>query len=973
MNVLQKMRLIAAILLAGLLLSCSNASDVLSEDSNPLSAQIEGMWWGLIDSTGTYVSGKDTLEYTRIGHALQFGKDGSGYAVTLFFNDESGEPINLMGGKNFAQLTYKSSSNGEIKASFDKAYSYYADFYKAWNLEYADSCISVNDGKSRFYLKRVDETMAALIQEWDQTANGGAAADNYNINEVDFTQSNWRNQEAIYIYDGIGMDATDAKKRSGYTLVNMPWYEGPKSVNLPEGFTDDITPENGWEWVMNLCGNRSSTNNNFFAVYNKYTGILRFFYYMPNNYNTGNDHVWQVSMTDQLAQSSTIRYGLPFDRKIVDKAAIDQVGKGTIVEYISPWVDYLTPDGLIMPNVGWWAFDVDLSVYRNINTSSSENIRLQMRTWNVEHVSLSSTLAANIDGSIKANIDLLKSQHINNSVMGYLGMLGSMGGSMYGAISKLKEGKAGEAFSSIIDFGKTTANLFGIKTEDAQDINGTMDGTINLAMTGNINTEGFIKYAKAAVGVAAPTMQWKDFRSNGSHIGEGIWNIESAPVVYYTDGYVDWKTEDKWTTSTWYDNELPPYTGEYQHYRKYTRHLSPFGGMMPNMSTSKHPHYGHIAFFDPSSIKLKLNPNVFTSEEIKSAKVYAICGVRKGVKYGSTDGYRKAQGLSGSGFSVENTYQFINRPYTEAPFDALSGRKDKMGLQSAKTFAAEGYNGVSYGLFGRGDNDYLIEPQYLSNGSGTNTMPPYEVTVSVVVTHEGKPIVYSRTYLPEYKFMSLANMENEVSRIKNGKPAEYDADMYGEQVAHLSDVLKWVQRTPHPIIGTPFASNIIYATTGDDGWHWAKIFRKQDDENGSFANLFDGNTNTEWITCDKDAWRYYSGGRSVANDSYVWFAEFETHFPVTPKSWTLWNAVNGDIGPRNPSHAALYGKRNQNDNWVMLDNEHPYAPMPTVHGSNTFGFNIQKPQDMKYFRLEVFGNQGDPVLGLSELIFNYED
>ena len=54
MKVLQKMRLIAAILLAGLLLSCSNASDVLSEDSNPLSAQIEGMWWGLIDSTGFF-------------------------------------------------------------------------------------------------------------------------------------------------------------------------------------------------------------------------------------------------------------------------------------------------------------------------------------------------------------------------------------------------------------------------------------------------------------------------------------------------------------------------------------------------------------------------------------------------------------------------------------------------------------------------------------------------------------------------------------------------------------------------------------------------------------------------------------------------------------------------------------------------------------------------------------------------------
>jgi hypothetical protein len=80
------------------------------------------MWWSLIDSSGSYISGKDTLKYTRIGHALQFNEDGSGYAVTLFFNDESNEPINLIGGKNFATLsyTYTSASNGEISASYDK-------------------------------------------------------------------------------------------------------------------------------------------------------------------------------------------------------------------------------------------------------------------------------------------------------------------------------------------------------------------------------------------------------------------------------------------------------------------------------------------------------------------------------------------------------------------------------------------------------------------------------------------------------------------------------------------------------------------------------------------------------------------------------------------------------------------------------------------------------------------------------------
>ena len=969
------------------LTSCSNSENTTVVENNSVKGLV-GTFYQVYDVQGSLdsVIANTSLphKYSRVVDVYEFRDNGTGIWNRYFFDDEGSEPFADLGGGSggLGSFKYSTLADGKVNISLEKFSE--APSVKPYSptkrtLHFSDSLLNAEglDGE-KLYLNKDNGSWEATFDEWNKLLHGGASADNYNINDVDFTQSNWRDQEAIYIYDGVGMDATDAKNRSGYTLVNLPWYEGPKSVNLPEGFTDNITPENGWEWVMNLCGSRGSTNNNFFAVYNKYTGILRFFYYMPNNYNTGNDHVWQVSMTDQLAQSSTIRYGLPLDRKIVDKAAIDQVGKGTIVEYITPWVDYLSKDGLIMPNVGWWSFDVDFSVYRNINTSSSENIRLQMRTWNVEHASLSSTLSANIDGSIKANINLLKSQHINNSVLGYLGMLGNMGGSIIGAISKFKEGKTGEGISSVINFGKTTANLFGIKTNPSEDINGSMDGTINLAMNGTINTQGFIEYAKAAVGVAAPTMQWKDFRKKGSHIGEGIWNIESAPVVYYTDGYVDWKTEDYWTESTWYDteeNKLPPKTGKFQHVRKYTRNLSPFGGMMPDLSTSKKPHYGHITFFDPSSIKLKLNPNVFTPEEIETAKVYAICGVRKSVKYGETESYRKAQGLNGSEFKVDDTYSYFNRPFTEAPFDALSGSEDKMGLLSAKTFAAQTYNKASYGLFGRGDNDYLIEPQYLSNGTGYNTMPPYEVTVTVVVTHDGKPMVYSRTYLPEYKFMSLTQMGAEIDRIKDEKPDAYDDSLYTDQVAHISDVMKWSQRTLHPTYGTPYEAYHAYITQGEDGRTWGyalfNFSQRGEKPEASFANLFDGNTQSEWLSLY--IWTFKSGGWSVANGKEVWFAEFETHFPITPKSWTLWNGVYGNISERNPSHVILYGKKKQNDSWVMLDNEHPSIYMPTSHGNVTKGFNTNQPEDMQYFRLEVLGNYGDPVLGLSEFTFNFND
>lgn len=49
----------------------------------------------------------------------------------------------------------------------------------------------------------------------------GASADTYNINDGEFTAENWRQQDAIYIYDNEGLEV-DGMGREGYTLVNLP-------------------------------------------------------------------------------------------------------------------------------------------------------------------------------------------------------------------------------------------------------------------------------------------------------------------------------------------------------------------------------------------------------------------------------------------------------------------------------------------------------------------------------------------------------------------------------------------------------------------------------------------------------------------------------------------------------------------------------------------------------------------------------
>lgn len=309
----KQIRLLLMLALPMLLGLASCAEHDNPVDPNPLAKQVSGLWWSLTEQEGTFSDATDSYPYTRMGQAVCFYDDGTGYGVTFFFNDEQGDPIAIIGGEAMAPFTYTSTADGRLTLDFSDAYHEYADYFKQWTMTYADGTVSATDGKLTLTLEKPSDAMAETIRDWEYQFNGGATADNYNINDEDFTPDNWREQEGIYIYDGTGTDVTDAKGRTGYTLVNMPWFEGDKLTNLPDGFCNDITPANGWEWVLNRCGSRSIKNNNFFAVYNKYSGILRFFYYLPYGFNTGNDQcgkfpcptIWPTTQYGSTACPST--------------------------------------------------------------------------------------------------------------------------------------------------------------------------------------------------------------------------------------------------------------------------------------------------------------------------------------------------------------------------------------------------------------------------------------------------------------------------------------------------------------------------------------------------------------------------------------------------------------------------------------------------------------------------------------------
>ena len=761
-------------------------------NNNPLASQVSGMWYAQYDEQGT-TPYEFLGEYTHVINSILLNEDGTGYGCTMYLNDEESSPIFMYGGYTLqggAKFNYSTTADGRITLKFDAddpIDKEYAKMLQSWTITYADGHINCTYGSDSQQLEKASEAMEAWLQSTAKQYGGGASADNYNINDEDFTPTTWREQEAIYIYDGTGKDVTDAKGRTGYTLVNMPWYKGDVLTNLPEGFCDDITPENGWEWVLNRCGSRTIVNCNFFAVYNKYSGILRFFYYLPYGFNTGNDHVWQVSMTDNLAQKSTWKYGLPSDKTYSStaKALLGQSGTGTYMEYVTPWTDYMSQDGLIVPNAGWWAFDVDLSHYRPGSSVSNDNIKLQMRSWNTSHASLTSTVAANIDGSLQAQFDLTKTSVSSaKGLFESLGDIKDIGSGIFNAVKSAISGDYKDAIKTAFGVAKDGYTLYGAMTKETTTsvdtlAKGSLTGTVNLAMKGNIDTEGVIRGSVPTVGIASPTLYLKDFDTKNSHVGQGAWNVKTVPVVYVFN-----------LNSSWWYTKSNPY------------------------------------IFDPNSIELELNPEVFPEDQIEWIEVNALCLGRKEKQPMENDYIR----TSIYGLQTMDLRYLYEQPrvhhkngniYTGEGclYDFLYAREDNLNMEKGHILL---YNSrdekyppgssfcIAEFILGTGAEGLVIEPYHYKRygnqtydcwlvewGGDYNFRVPFlEVNVTVLVKMKDKkgPIVLNRTYLPEIKSFDVTEFNNAINKAKpyaskmNGHTELYDYQM--KRISDICSILK---------------------------------------------------------------------------------------------------------------------------------------------------------------------------------------
>ncbi len=568
-----------------------------------------------------------------------------------------------------------------------------------------------------------------------------------NVNDEDylacnhkFTKDNWRQSAFIYLYDGHSDDDWALLTRKGYKKVALPWaskVDNSLSVqsHIPSALVDQTTPENGWEMVLNYCGYNQDEDANLIFFYNKYTGMMRVMYYIPDDFTGGGDHFWEISVTDNMAYRSPWRYGVPMDRTITDKGSISQNDQGTMHDLLMPWCSEMGADART-PNQGWWAFDFDMSNYNTQHTiTDQDEIVLTMHTQDKSAVTLQSVLQGQLNGTI--NLNSVGGLSGGDWANGILTGLAGVGKLVAGGIAA-NAGRGMDAFSGLADalgLGAGMAGIFGGGGSD-------LEGTISLGMTGNIDTQGIIKSAQIASGfVSALHIPMAKFDMKNSHMGQGVWNLKSAPYIYMTNQL------ELATGVDWYD-----------------------------LNKDENPGiYGCLWFFDPHSVQVELNHDVFPEEEIASMQVDVLPGARYANKVTGTDAYRKFLGLNdrelkvniddfntgkgdwGSifyviwGKSMESevlgNYYYGNYPYP----DGL----EHYGCHAPK----EEVNGMQQVVWGVGSDkkQCIIEPQLECCGLTDFhcVAPPVEVNVRVTLKmDDGKTYVFNRIYLPQIAFAS---------------------------------------------------------------------------------------------------------------------------------------------------------------------------------------------------------------------------
>ena len=526
-------------------------------------------------------------------------------------------------------------------------------------------------------------------------------------------ENKWYEAKEIALVTGSGYENGIPSIKT--ITVALPWaHDLLPQQHLPlETLTNMMAFKEDWSLVFNLTGIMSRPNFNYFGLYNKYSGKLRIFYYItPENMpeSDANDHMWVAAFDKSLAEHSSAQFALPYRvaptenykslaNVFMTTAKTDSWKQGTA--------------GKVIPAVGWWAFDVDLSLMRPHDFFAKDltkSLQVSLKVFNQNNVWLDSIMQGSLDGKLdgKMNLQALEKTFSSLSSGGeaaavFGDVFGSVGGLLMNTYF-LKTAAKGEnarggwaciAGCAISIAGKILDDFARDKEDPDFDENfGKFDADINLDLQATMTTAGVISGERSTkvpnAEMSSGYLKQKDADGKDTYLGSGVCNIDDTPVIYVVkDAY-------------WYERHAKVFSKS-KAFNLENDETKPVNSYYIAKDASL-PGLRLISFLDPTSIGgIRLNTALYP-EGIDYVNVSISYGVFPGSNPGYTNAFRSAIGLeklpcwtlcSKSEFSTQYNPQFktFKYPRTSNIFKDIQTDEDVIADVVATRLSSQLING----------------------------------------------------------------------------------------------------------------------------------------------------------------------------------------------------------------------------------------------------------------------------------------
>lgn len=603
----------------------------------------------------------------------------------------------------------------------------------------------VEDGESKKQVVNITDANGRKCKVSISTTLSATNGDNGADEEF---LTDWENQKEVQIFSN---NAT--------MTVATPWNESTTIGSLPQAIRSDVKKEDGWEMVFSTLNQSNLNNANYFALYNKNSGVLRIFYYVADATTTSSNFCLEVDMGSKSKSNKypfyhSLQFGIPSNHNSINNA-VDLLGLGNVATTFKTFVTPHTTSSSSALSQGWTAFDLDASAYCPSNNEwmkSNDEMSFSFRTSTESLITLCGSFTGNIDGNFskEAETSASASSGIGKSIR-QIGNYAAQASKPLGFLTKLLWGKDVSSqvntLAGIINFTGSIADKFGTEVYEEKYVD-DMAGKIEMSLTGQLNLSG--KISTPASNNCPPLIVNTSYLRD-SHFGEGIWGLADDPVVYLVSDVVI--GDSKTLTLVSKGN------GKFQ--------MAKDAAKLLNLRM--------VTFLDPTSIKLALNEKLL--QNISDVEVLgANIGVYPNENAGITSPYRTLLNLPAPTLSISSQTSGVwkglhwNKAkdcgYMQIPCTSLIASSLGETSSNCGVYAQRGADYKYYGMVDTiSGKSFIVDPQvmlpcsettdgaYLTNG----IVPDFVVTVTIRFKANNRFYVFSRRFIPKIETVSIKN------------------------------------------------------------------------------------------------------------------------------------------------------------------------------------------------------------------------